>query len=504
MHTKLHSPTGRRNTDLPLIVLALSACMQILLWAILNLRYPYIFDYDAAKLFYHVICMWREKTLLIPDWVYMTTGEWDCASLPALLFYGLTGNIKLAFGLANVCNILLFALVISRLFRAVPAEHGRQKGMLLGICLVLMPYYWDMLDYANMLFYGGAQYIYKVLLPVWLISLYVGMPQKRLPAALYTAAFLLLVFATASSSGLYVMICGLFPILCCRLVRALGTENAQPDRRGLLISALTAAVFLAGFAFQKAVHLSTKTDEMTLIPMTELMPRIAQVVRDFFGVTMVLHPHEPVPLFSFTAILCCCKIAVVVVMCLTGMRELSHCFMLKTCFSEPERIRDDERFARAALASVFVFNLLILLLSESSARYHLIGYIPLMLLSCMALAQRLEACPSSRLRRVLWLAVSAVVILLAAMLFFNARTSVNGNQELRCQPVIEEAERQDVQTVVVLDDGWLTENTRPLDPDRTYVTYFSSSQELINYDVPASFNDMRLLSGRHMLVAQDA
>lgn len=504
MHTKLRTRIKKREMDLPLIILMLSAVMQLLLWARLNLRHQYIFDYDAAKLFYHTLCMWREKTLLIPDWLYMTTGEWDCASLPAILFYGLTGDIRLAFGLANTVNTLLFTLVISRLFRPVPVQHGRQKGMLLGICLVLMPYYWDMLDYSNMLFYGGAQYVYKVLLPVWLVSLYVGMPRRKLPAALYTVAFLLLVLATASSSGLYVMMCGLFPILCCRLVRAMGIEKGQLSRRDVFISVSTVVVFMAGYLFQKTAHLDTRIDAMELIPIHALLPKIAQVVSDFFSVTMILHYEEYVPIFSFTAILCYCKIAVVVVVCLMGMRELPHCFMLKTAFSEPDRIRDDERFAKAALGSVFVWNLLALVLIESQPRYHLIGYIPLMLLACMVLAQKLEACPLNRLKKLLWLAVSAMVILFAAMLFFNARTSVNSSKEQRSLLVIEEAERQDVQTVVVLDDNWLTEFTRPLDPDRTYITYSSSDQQLTNSDVPSSFNDMSQLSGRHMLVTQDA
>ena len=153
---------------------------------------------------------------------------------------------------------------------------------------------------------------------------------------------------------------------------------------------------------------------------------------------------------------------------------------------------------------MFVWNLLALVLIESQPRYHLIGYIPLMLLACMVLAQKLEACPLNRLKKLLWLAVSAMVILFAAMLFFNARTSVNSSKEQRSLLVIEEAERQDVQTVVVLDDNWLTEFTRPLDPDRTYITYSSSDQQLTNSDVPSSFNDMSQLSGRHMLVTQDA
>lgn len=492
----------RKHADAALAILAVSAVMEILLWARINLKYQYIFDYDASKLFYHVICMWREKHILIPGWDYMTTGEWDCASFLALPFYGLTGDIKRAFGMANLCNVLLFSLVVTRLFRAVPEEHGRKKAMLLAICLLLMPYCWGMLDYANMLFYGGAQYIYKVLLPVWLISLYVGMPSRRIPAVLWTAAFLAVVFATASSSGLYVLMCGLFPVLCCRLIRAVGARKRHLDGRGLAISLLTVLVFLAGFAFQRIAGLDTKADAMTLITLDALLPNVLQVVKDFLGVMRVVPRQVSLEIFSPQTIISYLKIGTLLVMIALGTGELSQCFMLKAGVSEPERLEEDECFVSASLGSIFVWNLLILTLTETTARYHLIGFVPFMMLACMALARKLEACSLSRLRRFLWTSVAAAVLLFAALLFWDARDQVTDEKERYCQMVISEAARQSVQTVVLLDDGWLTEEIRPLDPERNYVTYFSSEQKLMNYDVPVSLNDMRLLDERHMLVAQ--
>ncbi|MGN0772604.1 MAG: hypothetical protein ACI4MP_02280 [Candidatus Ventricola sp.] len=491
-----------KKIDLAQAILALAVWMEILLWARMNLKYQYIFDYDASKLFYHVICMWKEKTLLIPDWVYMTTGEWDCASLPALLFYGLTGKIKLSFGLANLCNVCLFALVVSRVFKAIPAEHGRYKGMMLAISLLLMPYCWGMLEYSNMLFYGGAQYIYKVLLPVWLISLYVGMPSRKMLSVIWTAAFLVLVFATASSSGLYVFICGLFPVICCRIVRAIGAKRF--DRQGFLISALTVIVFFAGFAFQKAANLTTRADAMMLLSMQDILPNAMQAVKDFLSVTMIVPKREALEIFTFEAFICYLKIGMLLVMLVMGFGELLQCFMIRTGLAAPEQIEDGACFVKASLASVFVWNLLILVLTETTPRYHLIGFVPFLILACIALAQKLETCPPGRLKDFLWTVIAAAVVLLAVMLFVDAREQVTNEKEERCQLVISEAERLDVQTVVILDDGWLAEEIRPLDPERDYVTYFSSEQKLVNYDVPSSFNDMSMLSGRHMLVTQDA
>lgn len=491
----------RKRWDLPLIILALSVLMQLALWARMNLKYFYVTDYDASMLFYHVMSMWKEKALLIPDWVYMTTGEWDCASVLALPVYGLTGNFKLAFGLANTCNVALFALVVSRLFQGISAQHGRSKGMLLAIGLILMPYCWGQLDYANMLFYSGAQYIYKVLLPLWLISLYVGMPKKSVPAVLYSVAFYLLVFATASSSGLYVMICGLFPVLCCAMIRMVASVE-KADKRAFLISVLTAIVFVGGFVFQKAANLATRADAMKLLPMEAVFPNVLKVLKDFTYVIEALPQWTSLEIFAPEALMSYFKIGILVVMVAMGVGELSRCFMLKTAFAESERIDDSESFVKASLASVFVWNLFILTLTESTPRYHLIGFIPFMILAGISLSEKLEACTLIRLKRLLWTGVAAMVLLLAVILFADARNQVTDVNEQYSELIIAEAQTQDVDTIILLDDGWTAERTRPLDFDRTYLAYSTSLEKMINFDVPASFNDMSHFDERHMLVTQ--
>jgi len=489
-----------KKTDLSLGILALAVLAQILLWVRMNLKYQYIFDYDASMLFYHVISMWKEKTLLIPDWIYMSTGEWDCASLPAFLFYGLTGDIKLSFGMANACNVVLVALVVSRVFQAIPVERGRNKGMLLGISLLLMPYCWGMLDYSNMLFYGAAQYIYKVLLPVWLISLYVGMPKRKPLAILYTVGFLIPVWATASSSGIYVFMCGLFPVLCCWLVRAIGSPCF--DRKGFLISLLTVGAYVAGFVFRKVENLQTLADLMMLSPMEDIFPNLLQTIKDYFYVIEVLPAWTQLEIFSFEAIMGYLKLGVLLVMTAMGIRELKHCFMLRTVFTEPERVQDAENFAKASLSSVFVWNLFILIMIKSTPRYHLIGFIPFIILGCISLAQKLEACPVDRVKNLLWMGFALAAVLLAGLLFFDARNHVTDEKEQYSQLIISEAEAQDVDTVILLDDGWWAERTRPLDPERRYLGYSSSLGEMINFNVPASFNDMNIFSERHMLITQ--
>lgn len=41
-------------------------------------------DGDSARLYLHMEAIWNAKTLFVPDWIYPTTVELDCALLFAL------------------------------------------------------------------------------------------------------------------------------------------------------------------------------------------------------------------------------------------------------------------------------------------------------------------------------------------------------------------------------------------------------------------------------------
>ncbi len=88
-----------------------------------NFATNYVFDQDSAKLMYHTIKMWENKSLIIPDWTYMTTGEWDCSSILAMPIYGITGNIILSFAIANVINIVIFSAIIRILMKSVNIQY---------------------------------------------------------------------------------------------------------------------------------------------------------------------------------------------------------------------------------------------------------------------------------------------------------------------------------------------------------------------------------------------
>lgn len=130
-------------------------------------------DCDTGKLFNHIAEIWRQKQLILPGWLYFTTLEWDCSSVLALPFYAATRDIVLSFGLANIVFLICFIAVIFFLFQGENCIYP-----LLCANLLLIPYRIGMLDYYNMLFFGGSQYIIKVMLPLMLVGLLLAVEAK--------------------------------------------------------------------------------------------------------------------------------------------------------------------------------------------------------------------------------------------------------------------------------------------------------------------------------------
>ena len=128
------------------IIAGIILVLQIAVLCYFNLTHIiYIQDDDVAKLFRHTMEMWDERTLFIPNWSYITTGEQDCAALLAIPFYALTRNIYLAFGLSNIVNIFVYVYIINRLLKSVGVSETlrlyNHSFLVLFLLLYIMNFY---------------------------------------------------------------------------------------------------------------------------------------------------------------------------------------------------------------------------------------------------------------------------------------------------------------------------------------------------------------------------
>ena len=184
---------------------------------------------DCATLFVHAKEIWRTGKLFVPGWRYITTVELDTPLIFAVPLYGLLGDIFIAFKLADLIFLLLLIWTVVRLCR----KEDNLLYTLLALDLILIPYSTERQDYFTLVYNYGAQYSFKVLIPLMIIVLLTDLDLKKLADIHFFAISSFMIYLTALSSGLFVFGSGVIGII-------LGAffyfymEKKLPDRKFVL------------------------------------------------------------------------------------------------------------------------------------------------------------------------------------------------------------------------------------------------------------------------------
>ena len=338
-------------------------------------------DTDTARMFNHIAEIRRQGTIFLPEWDYqsVSTLEWDCSSLFALPIYALTHRLFLSYGLSNILFVGIFTGIVFFLFREEDSLYP-----LLCLNLILIPYRTGMLDYYDMLFFGGAQYIVKVSVPLLLEALISNLEKEapgngKMPRAvsLFTAVYLGLLFLTSVSSGIYVTASGIFPLLAVYLVYKFVKWEKIPPKI-LLLAASSVILVLAGRFFNQAIMGGAKGDRMIFCTVPQLF---ANAYSCFFGMFELFGGAtlDLVPILSLDGLVLLAKCCLVILMLVCGLLTAAKCIRkMPSGLSVPE-------LRGLLVVSVFIWNVFILLLTDTKAgsmtyeyRYHLIGMVPLL------------------------------------------------------------------------------------------------------------------------------
>lgn len=348
------------------ISLAGLLCMQLIFILYMNFfKNNYYLDCDMAKLFVHTSEMVKNNTIIIPNWNYVTTLELDCASILAIPFFGLTRNIFFSFALSIIIFIGLYIWTIYRL------EEKDLEKTLIACILLFIPFGIDFLDYFNMMFFNGAQYIIKVLVPLMLISIICECEDNKLSSAIYKIIFCILTAVTAFSSGIYVLACGIFPI-CLAWGVYIISQKKKIHTQKLCFVLFSLAIYLVGLVCQARLQINAKGNSMTLCSLSGIKDNVQSVFWGIFELFKAVAYQENVKVLSYMGVGIVIRIIFTVAL-LIGVfcifKDLNKYISLVSilCFS------------------VFVWNLFILCICEtrygaiegSEYRYHLIGIIPI-------------------------------------------------------------------------------------------------------------------------------
>jgi hypothetical protein len=169
-----------------------------------------VLDNDMAKLFVNVAEMWRQKRIIIPGWIYDTTVEIDCSSVIAVLLYGITKNIFISFGIANIIFLFLYLFITDTLLKNVGFDGTAVKVAMLAL---MTPYSFGQLLYIDMLFFGGAYYCMKVAVPLLALTILLSEDATSKKTIFFSVLLVLFALITGFSSGPYVFISATLPVL---------------------------------------------------------------------------------------------------------------------------------------------------------------------------------------------------------------------------------------------------------------------------------------------------
>lgn len=433
-------------------------------------------DSDFASTIYHFQEVIKNGTLNLQGWNHTTSMELDAAFLFAIPIYYLVHNIFTAVGISNLIYVSLYLVTITGILSYVKVN---QKYILAVLCLVLTPYSFGMLEYFNMMFYGGSCYSLKTLVPllfIWLVLLLEKQSvsrRGRLGKAAVLAMYLFFLFITSFSTGIYVMLCGIFPLVCWMLLNVWRAdrwmERYNKGQIGLLLGSF--AAFAGGYLLhQKYYGLASRTN-MNLTKIENYAINFRACVRgifDVFGATV----SEDIQVLSVKGIWYCLKIVFVAVLVLVWIYNLMLLFR-----------KNGQMNLKGFLVVLPLFNFLVLLISDSryssnpniEYRYYLIGAIPLILLLGIQLDEW------SKEFNVFQQNTADIVLaaaLLGLMIGNNKNIIDNWDRTSYAVRLCDYFETLDIESVFFVDDPDTTHICRGIDAKHKYGTFMSDTQSL--------------------------
>lgn len=439
-------------------------------------------DPDFACTIYHYMEVIKQGTLQLSDWFHTTSLELDGTMLFALPLYFVTKNIFTAIGISNILIMLLYIMVIGRLLHLYKID---KMFIYLTLILVLTPYEYGMLDYFNMMFYGGACYAIKTLVPI-LLLLILNMLEKhtyesrkgKIEFAAWGAVYLYLLFSTAFSTGIFVVLCGLIPILVWMIIEVFlkGKADYLLDKKVWGIWGATVITFVAGYILHNKVYTATSRTNMNLTNMGDFADNFKACVRGIYELLGAITLEE-VPVLSLNGIILCVKMVFVTAF-------LVSLFFNYYKFSNENKERNQSGTnLKNYLAFMFVWTFLVMFLADmryagnnhTEYRYFIIGIVPLIILFGIQL-NCLNKVFNDFQKKIAYVALLAACVI---MVYGNHKNVVEEwDRSTYAVELTEYVESLDVESLIFVNDRDSAMMCKGIDNNHKYGAYLSGNNAM--------------------------
>lgn len=344
-------------------------------------------DPDFANTIYHYTEVIKQGTLNLPNWYHTTTLELDGTMLFALPLYFVTKNLFTAVGISNILIMLIYVVVIGRLLHLY---HVDRIFIYVTLVLILTPYEYGMLDYFNMMFYGGACYSIKTIVPILLLLVMNLLHNEtyknkwgKIELAAFIVIYLYLLFATAFSSGIYVVMCGILPIFVWMILEMFleGSPEFVLKKRVCGLWFATILTFGVGYLFYKKYYTGISRTNMNLTNMGDFADNFKACIRGIYELLGAITIKD-VPVLSSEGIVLCVKMIMVTAF-------LAALFFNYFKFSNKDKEQKKAGMClKNYLAFIFVWTFMVIFIADmrftgnnyTEYRYFTIGVVPLIIL----------------------------------------------------------------------------------------------------------------------------
>ena len=248
--------------------------------------------YDSSWNYLRSLMMWQEKALTFHNWHDDTTLQLDTIMPLASLLYGITGNIWLAFGIANtVMTVLLLLAVWKLLDRLDVGLTARLTACNLVICPFLTNGYtvYNDLGYFSSMLSGASFYSLRILMAVLIVSEFLKISRGRKMGAMAGVIWAGCVLC-GLSSGVYLAVIVLGPLLAYAVEKAMiRGEWKVLWRKECVFVLLCCAFVAAGKAAATAIlHFRAIDSEATWTALTRLGVNFGSLIPGLMKLLQVL------------------------------------------------------------------------------------------------------------------------------------------------------------------------------------------------------------------------
>ena len=183
--------------------------------------------YDSSWDILKASLMWKEKALHRGPWEETTNLQLDTPMTLASLLYGITGNLLLSFGLADILFVILILLCVWGIFSRLKTGL---TAKLITLNLIVCPYMtngffqYNDLGYFSCILSGAAYYSWRVLIVLLAVYVWIRIRQDRKIGVPGWIALLMSVWA-GLSSGVYLIVVIYLPWIVFEIETAMIRNN---------------------------------------------------------------------------------------------------------------------------------------------------------------------------------------------------------------------------------------------------------------------------------------